>query len=342
MEPARQTPRDRPVLVTGGTGFIGSRVALRLLAEGWKVRLLAREGARRWRHFGGQPPAGMEVWPGDIRDGPAVAAAAAGCGGVAHLAGLSRWDQVESAEQREITLTGMDNLLVAARVEGLDSFLFVSSVAALGPSEGAGPVQAGERRPLPVGLQYPRWKREAEDRMWAGLPPGCRGLVVFPGETYGAGDVDGVTCDTLRTLARMWPRLVPAGGMAVVAVEEVAAVVAAAWARGRSGGRYVAAGPNVTLAELGATVRRMEGLGGDFRTLPPKWAGAAAGLARWLGHPWPELAYAAHEWFADNGETREELGVEFSSLEAILRPALTWLRHNSRVADRKHGTQPTA
>jgi nucleoside-diphosphate-sugar epimerase len=34
-------------LITGGTGFIGSNIALRLLERGWEVRILARPGASR-------------------------------------------------------------------------------------------------------------------------------------------------------------------------------------------------------------------------------------------------------------------------------------------------------
>jgi uncharacterized protein YbjT (DUF2867 family) len=56
---AQDTPPGR-ALVTGATGFIGSRVCTDLLARGFRVRVLVREPARAPAH------AGVEVFAGDL------------------------------------------------------------------------------------------------------------------------------------------------------------------------------------------------------------------------------------------------------------------------------------
>jgi nucleoside-diphosphate-sugar epimerase len=77
----------RPVLVTGATGFIGSHLARRLLADGAAVHVLVRSGAPMTRidDIAGQ----LTIWPGDVTDAGSVDAcigsARPSC--VFHLAG---------------------------------------------------------------------------------------------------------------------------------------------------------------------------------------------------------------------------------------------------------------
>jgi dihydroflavonol-4-reductase len=71
------------VLVTGGTGFLGASLTRRLLADGARVRVLARSRAKA------EPLAsrGAEIVVGDINDQVAVRAAVDGVQVVYHLAG---------------------------------------------------------------------------------------------------------------------------------------------------------------------------------------------------------------------------------------------------------------
>ncbi len=81
---------DRPALVTGGAGFIGTNLAARLLGQGRRVRIfdnLSRAGVEknlRWLldTYGDR----VEVALGDVRDRPAVARALGGVGEVYHFA----------------------------------------------------------------------------------------------------------------------------------------------------------------------------------------------------------------------------------------------------------------
>ncbi len=81
------------VLVTGGTGFIGTALCRRLLAEGHEVSVLTRERAHAARHFAGQVRA-IEA-PEELKAGPAPQA-------IVNLAGLSlgsgRWNEARKRE----------------------------------------------------------------------------------------------------------------------------------------------------------------------------------------------------------------------------------------------------
>lgn len=96
-----------PLLVTGASGTIGTRLAADLAAHGIPLRLLDR------RPPPDGPPAGAEFVQADLRDGEAVEKAAAGACAVIHLAGITREGQF--AEMVEHNITGTHHVLEAAR-----------------------------------------------------------------------------------------------------------------------------------------------------------------------------------------------------------------------------------
>jgi len=76
--------RDKPVLVTGATGYIGGRLVPRLLDAGWKVRCLARSPRKlEDRPWAGRE--GLEVLQGDAENPADVASALRGCGAAYYL-----------------------------------------------------------------------------------------------------------------------------------------------------------------------------------------------------------------------------------------------------------------
>ncbi|MGE0255778.1 MAG: NAD-dependent epimerase/dehydratase family protein [Alphaproteobacteria bacterium] len=113
------------VLVTGGAGFIGSHLCERLLARGYRVRVLDNLSYGRREHV----PAGAELVVGDVADPAACTAACAGVAGVFHAAAMSRagpsLTAIEACTQQNIV--GTQNMLVAARDAGARRFVYSAS-----------------------------------------------------------------------------------------------------------------------------------------------------------------------------------------------------------------------
>lgn len=151
------------VLVTGGTGVVGTAVVTELAGRGHDVRLLARHAerdARRW-------PDRVEPWPGDVAEAGSLDQAAAGCDAVLHLVAIVEEKPPATTFQR-VNVDGTRHLLAEAERAGVKRFVYVSS---LGADVGESP--------------YHRSKRagEALVREYAG-----DWLIVRPGSVYGPGD----------------------------------------------------------------------------------------------------------------------------------------------------------
>ncbi|MBA3717346.1 MAG: complex I NDUFA9 subunit family protein [Actinobacteria bacterium] len=113
------------ILVTGGTGFVGSRIVHALRAEERPVRCLVRSPERA-----GQLRAwGCELVQGDVTDPASLARAVEGCEAVVHLVAIIAG---EPEEFERVMTRGTEDLVIAAARGGVRRFVLMS---ALGTSE---------------------------------------------------------------------------------------------------------------------------------------------------------------------------------------------------------------
>jgi nucleoside-diphosphate-sugar epimerase len=115
-------------VVTGGTGFIGSALVRRLVAEGHRVRVLddnSRGAARKL----GDAAAAVELALGDVRDPRAVKEAIRGADCVCHLAYVNGTEYFYSKPEQvlDVAVKGMINVLDACVEHGVGEFVLASS-----------------------------------------------------------------------------------------------------------------------------------------------------------------------------------------------------------------------
>src|SRR5690348_12524697 len=115
------------VLLTGGHGFIGSRVTRRLVARGDAVRLLLREKSRTRRI----DDLDVERVRGDVLAPPTLRSAFEGVEACVHLACPSAWAELRTNALETTIIDGTRHLLDSARAAGVRRFVYVSSVAAV-------------------------------------------------------------------------------------------------------------------------------------------------------------------------------------------------------------------
>jgi dihydroflavonol-4-reductase len=123
------------VLVTGGTGFVGSHTVAALVEGGHEVRLLVRARQRVAAALGplGLQPADLETMVGDVTDAAAVDQAVRGCQAVVHAGSVYSFDSRDAGRIRQVNVRGTDLVLGVAHRAGLDPIVYVSSIVTLLP-----------------------------------------------------------------------------------------------------------------------------------------------------------------------------------------------------------------
>ncbi len=320
------------VLVTGATGFVGSHLAAALVGRGDDVRCLAR----RPEQAAALSALGALVAPGSLEDPASLAAALARIDVVYHVAGLTA-----AATEREfldVNAEGTRRLVTAVRaaVPSLRRFVYVSSLAAVGPA--ARGARLSEASPCAPVTAYGRSKLAAEQvvRQAPALP----WTIVRPPAVYGPRD---------RELLRMF-RIVrhgfaPVFGLgrqeiSVVYAPDLAdGIVRAALAPAALGQTYHLAHPAVVSQRDFARAIGRAVLGGRAPRVVPVPLVLAAPIVRAIGHAAAargrrsvvsadKLAeFTAPSWATSADKAERDLGWRAAhDLEAGLAETAAWYR----------------
>lgn len=321
--------------VSGATGFIGSAVVRKLLADGRPVRALVEPGAST-ENLDALPRGDVERMTVDVCDLEGMRRALAGAEAYFHLAAVYRvWTPDPRAIYR-VNVEGTTSSLLAAQAASVKRVVYTSSIAAVGLRD--------DGRPSDETVEFNLWSIANEylltkmlgERValrFAGVLPV---VVVNPAFPFGPGDI--APTPTGKIILSILRGEVPgtgAGGFCAVDVDDVAAAHVAAETRGRVGERYILGNHNVTFTAFCELVARLGGVAPP-RLHIPGWVGRglAAGMELWsdhVSHTEPRatvksLAYLQRNVWFDSTKARTELGLAATPLEDSVRRAITWFR----------------
>lgn len=180
---------DKLLLVTGGTGFVGSHLLQQLVAQGYRVRALRRANSRMDLV---QPFADKVEWVlGDVNDLGALEDALQDVTHVFHCAAMVSFHPKDVAQMRHINIEGTANIVNLCLEMGIQQLIHVSSIAAIGRTKERPQLDESAKWVQSAGnSQYAISKYQSEQEVWRGWAEGLRVAIVNPAIILGPGRWD--------------------------------------------------------------------------------------------------------------------------------------------------------
>ena len=315
------------VFVTGGTGFIGSRLVAGLRGRGDDVVALVRSQARA----AALRDAGCELVEGDLADEAALRRGLEGCDAAVHAAAYYKVGitAADAERMRDVNVGGTQRVLDAAIEAGVGRIVHVSTVNAFGNTNGR-VVDETYERPLEEGFlsAYDETKYAAHQIALERAGRGAPVVIAQPGGAYGPGDPSQVG-EQLLLAQRGKLRYVTFGdlGFTAVYVDDVAAGILLVLDRGLIGESYVLGGEPTTMKEAVAIAARTGGHKPPRLAMPTAMVKAMRPFGRvvgpLLGQP-PNLSELVRAsdgvtYWATHAKAEQELGYAPRDLETGLQ-----------------------
>lgn len=333
------------VFVTGGTGFVGSRVVRKLLERGEEVRCLVRKTSAR----GNLDGLAVEQVVGDLRDAESLRSGMRGCDTVYHVAADYRLWSRDPQELYRSNVDGTRNILSAAERAGCGKIVYCSSVGALGiPKDGT---PGTERTPVTLEDMVGHYKRSkflAEQEALQAAERGLPVVIVNPSTPVGPNDIK--PTETGRIITRFLNNQMPAfldTGLNLVDVDDVAAGHLLAAEKGRVGEKYILGNRNMTLRQILECLAVLTGKPAPRVEMPYNLVLGMARvnefcmgtlLRREPGVPVEGVRMARKKMFFDASRAVRELGLPQTPVEGALERAVRWFcDHGYAPLPRKMG-----
>ncbi len=327
---------QRKVLVTGSTGFIGSRLVSKLLSEGYDVSALVRKSSNLAPFSG--IAGDIRFVEGDVTDPVSLEKAFRGMEQIYHSAGYTYMggDSSRNGMLDAINVDGTRNVMQAAMRTGVGRVVHVSSITAMGFSR-------NPRKPLDetcswnfsdLGLHYAETKHLAEKEALKAVSSGLDCVIVNPAFVFGEGDVNFNAGRLIKDVYHRKMPFYPLGGICVVDVEIVVETIVRAMEAGRTGERYIIGGENLTYRQLSDIITGVTGVPKIRIPMPYILALPLHGFLKLLpsGGRISKLfnmtmfKVASEFLYFDSGKARRELSMRDEPIRESIGRAFDWYR----------------
>lgn len=325
---------EKKILITGGTGFLGTHIVRQFLDAGEKNLKVMASRVPEWIK-----DAGVKAVEGSVTDREDVAKAVKNVSAIFHLAGKVSRDNDDAASMNKIHLEGTRLLCEAAKEAEVPTMILASSSGTIAVSEDDQVVD--ETFPQPVDL-LTKWayyaskyyqERAALENFNA---EGQRLVIMNPSLLLGPDDERlSSTKPVLDFLGRKIPYC-PGGGLNFVDVRDAASAFISALEKGEHQEKYLLGAVNLTFEQFFGRLERLSGVSAPMIRMPKKWAVAGSGIINSIYKNWGkaspvmpnEVEQAECFWYFESTKAEETLGFAPRDPQETLQDTIAYLRQN--------------
>lgn len=247
------------ILVTGGTGLLGSRLLFDLTSRGEKVRAIKRkfsnlDAVRRIFSYYSENPHELlyriEWVDADIRNIDSVMEVMENVRLVYHAAGFVSFDPHDRETLFLNNVNGTRNIVNACLANSVKKLCHVSSTAALGAAGLNGLIDEKSMwEPGRLNSGYSASKFHSEMEVWKGIEEGLNAVIVNPSVILGAGFWDKGSSSLFPAVYKGM-KFYTHGVTGFISVEDVSAAMIALMKSNRNGERYILSSENLSYKEI--------------------------------------------------------------------------------------------
>lgn len=325
---------EKRILITGGTGFLGTHIVRNYLAFGETNLKVMASRVPEW-----MKDAGVKAIEGSVTDRDDVAKACKNVSAIFHLAGKVSRDNDDAMSMNNIHLQGTRLLCEAATEAGVRTMILASSSGTIAVSEDEQIFD--ETFPQPVNL-FTKWAYYASKyyQERAALEnfngDGQRLVIMNPSLLLGPGDERmSSTKPVLDFLGRKVPYC-PGGGLNFVDARDAANAFISALEKGKHQEKYLLGAANMTFEQFFGRLERLSGVSAPLMKVPKKLAMAGSSIISSIYKNWGkaspvipnEVEQAECFWYFNSLKAQEELRFAPRDPQETLQDTISYLREN--------------
>jgi len=194
------------ILVTGGTGFLGSYIIKELIGKGYSVRAIRRNTSKLPLYISTEIFEKVEWVEADVLDVISLEEAMQDISMVIHSAAIISFDSKEKKQMYKVNIEGTANVVNMALEKNISRLVHVSSVAAIGRSKTGEHISEEKKwQDNKTNTQYAISKYRSEMEVWRAMGEGLNAVIVNPSTVLGYGDWNTSSCRIFKTIYEGFP-----------------------------------------------------------------------------------------------------------------------------------------
>jgi dihydroflavonol-4-reductase len=325
---------EKKILITGGTGFLGTHVVRQLFDAGEKNLRVMASSVPAW-----MKDAGIEAAEGSVTNPADVAEAIKNVSVIFHLAGKVSRDNEDARLMNKIHVDGTRILAQAAKEAGVKTFVLASSSGTIAVSEREEILDENDQQPLEI---ISRWAYYASKYYQERTAlenfdgEGLKLVILNPSLLLGSGDERLSSSKVvLDFMAKKIP-ITPSGGLNFVDARDAASAFIYALEHGKHQEKYLLGAANWTFSEFFRRLERLTGVSAPMVKIPKRIAVTGASVINSVFKSWnwtppvepQEVEQAEHFWYFDSKKAERELKFAPRDPAETLQDTVKYLREN--------------
>ena len=325
---------EKKILITGGTGFLGTHLVRQFLDAGAKNLRVMASSVPVW-----MTDAGVEPFAGSVTNAEDVAAATKNAEAIYHLAGKVSFAYDGAIQMNKIHVEGTHLLCAAAKENGVKNFILASSSGTSAISETAEMLDETYPQPVEILTKWAYYASKYYQEKTARQifkDKGERLVILNPSLLLGSGDERlSSTKVILDFMAKKLP-ITPTGGLNFVDAADAAAAFMNALDNGRHNERYLLGAVNWTFSEFFKRLERLSGVSAPMLKVPKSVAVFGANFIDSIYKNFnktspfeaSEVEMGEYFWYFDSSKAADELNFTTRDPQETLQETIKYLREN--------------